>query len=407
MIGLTNRDKSLSFAVVSLIFIQIINVVLKKVIHISGGSGIWNSISIIGFLVSGIIIVRVFPKAIKCNPKIFFIIEIIALFFYSISFFMKNSEYSIILNYAFWTMGVCIVMGYLVYSIDDYQILYNCLLKSSFMMSILLSGAVFLKNIDSKYFYDMSFSYLILLPLLIHINEAWKRKSIIFSIVAIYEICLIVVYGSRGAIICIGSFIVICYLHYIKKSFTQLIVIPITVCLVCLASYDYQKIIKGMIYLLNEFNIYSRSLDLLVSGDIIQSSGRDVIQTNILDMIYQKPIFGWGVAGEVSRIGTYPHNIFLEILVDFGVLIGAFLMLFMFYQFLKLFIEKNTIKKELMYIFLCSGLIPLFMSGTYLQNYQFFIFIFLCLKTKGETYCKHDKRNISINRSINRNYDYW
>jgi O-antigen ligase len=55
-------------------------------------------------------------------------------------------------------------------------------------------------------------------------------------------------------------------------------------------------------------------------------AGRDDLWFQALEMVREKPLLGWGLDGFRANSWSYPHNIFLEVLVEGGA-IGLVLML--------------------------------------------------------------------------------
>jgi O-antigen ligase len=65
----------------------------------------------------------------------------------------------------------------------------------------------------------------------------------------------------------------------------------------------------------------------IFSGRIIEKtvenrhlSGRDELWTQSLEMIQERPLFGWGLNGFRANSWNYPHNIFLEVAVEGGMI---------------------------------------------------------------------------------------
>lgn len=92
------------------------------------------------------------------------------------------------------------------------------------------------------------------------------------------------------------------------------------------------------------------------------SNGRSRIWETAISLIKTGPFYGYGVYGErnaIYNIGMkwgYSHNIFLEILVDFGWLFGSIIIVVLFF-YLVLFFKssKDKYEKLLVIIFLTIG----------------------------------------------------
>jgi hypothetical protein len=59
------------------------------------------------------------------------------------------------------------------------------------------------------------------------------------------------------------------------------------------------------------------------SGGLLDDNGRASIAEKALHYISDSIMTGNGMLSDRYLIGTYCHNIFLEILIDFGIVIGV------------------------------------------------------------------------------------
>lgn len=69
----------------------------------------------------------------------------------------------------------------------------------------------------------------------------------------------------------------------------------------------------------------SRTLYLLLNNSISSDSGRNSIISDYMEMVRNGPVFGYGLAGGWTSSGMYPHNIFVELLLAFGPVLGILL----------------------------------------------------------------------------------
>lgn len=99
------------------------------------------------------------------------------------------------------------------------------------------------------------------------------------------------------------------------------------------------------------------------------SSGRNIVYENALTYINQKPIFGYGPFNSLDTT-LQAHNIFLDILLQFGIigLLGFLIFLtFMIYRCIR---EWNLYISWIMILFMYPALMLMF-SGYYLHNTVF------------------------------------
>ena len=105
-------------------------------------------------------------------------------------------------------------------------------------------------------------------------------------------------------------------------------------------------------------------------------SGRLEIQKELIRQIKINP-FGYGLGGDRVFTGWYAHNIFLELIVQFGIFIGGFLCVFLVYIVISS-LRKARAEMQILSIlllFICTGLIKLLISGSYLIEPYFFLLL--------------------------------
>lgn len=112
------------------------------------------------------------------------------------------------------------------------------------------------------------------------------------------------------------------------------------------------------------------------SIDLSQTSGRDSIYIEAVEKILLSPIIGHGIMSSYYIFGNYPHNIFLEILIDGGII---YLLLWIcvyaafFYKLAKLI--KSNANNKILWIVLLYPFIMLLFSGTFMSDVLFWFSI--------------------------------
>lgn len=124
--------------------------------------------------------------------------------------------------------------------------------------------------------------------------------------------------------------------------------------------------------------------------DLNETSGRDELWNYIMPFVYDSPVFGYGIFSYTAWLGPlYPHNFFLEILIQGGIVYLFFWLFLLTVFFLKL---RNVLKQFFANIVVLSTVVTSFtfllFSGTYLQNGLFWfsltIVIFSNLRTNSK-----------------------
>lgn len=261
-------------------------------------------------------------------------------------------------------------------AIEDMSILKKYMIKASYIIFVIgiyigiqiLTGA---PTIQSTY--SMSLSYYLLFPTIIFIDIFIEELSLGHLLIAVISLVIILLLGSRGAIAGLAAFIL---LKSIKsgKSVRSKIITSIIIFLFLVVVIYHKEIAEKLYYIFITYNIESRTLRLFAQ-DNLHLSSRDIIVINILNLIKKNPILGFGIAGDRSAISPYAHNIVLEIVGNFGVIVGGLLLLTLFILILKGLLKKNKDEYDMVIMWLSLGFIHLLVSGSYLIDIKFWIFL--------------------------------
>ncbi|GAG27707.1 unnamed protein product, partial [marine sediment metagenome] len=96
--------------------------------------------------------------------------------------------------------------------------------------------------------------------------------------------------------------------------------------------------------------------------------------------IVNKPLLGIGIEGDVRLAGGYAHNLFLELLADFGIIFGTIIIIILLFLIIKSLLTKNKEKYRMIIIWLSLGFVSLMFSGTYMDTIGFWIFLGLLIR---------------------------
>lgn len=204
---------------------------------------------------------------------------------------------------------------------------------------------------------------------------SFKNRNILDIIFTIITGINFFVFGSRGAILCMGGFTLICLAEFcegISKYFFIFFAALLNLFIV----NKFSDIINLICNILLKFNLQSRTLMYLNENIMSDSSGRDFIYSNILRAIAKNP-FGYGIGADRFLSGDpeqYAHNMFLELIIDYGVIFGVIISLgiLMMYTYM-LFKCDDQNYKALFCVFAIPGLIMLMLSGSVYENYHIFV----------------------------------
>lgn len=264
--------------------------------------------------------------------------------------------------------------------VTDYDLMFDiCRVFSVAAVFCSLGSFIlmFLRDTQPEY---MSFSYNLVFSTIFSAICFFEKKKILSLIAAITGGIMIFLAGARGPLVCvlcslIGYFL-ISKISAAKKIL--LVFFLLTGGLIVLLLWTpLLTMLKGSA---ESIGISSRTIDLLLEGDIFSDSSRGEIQQKIIEGF---SLLGSGLYGD-RALGEdhYAHNLVIELLAQWGYLIGSVLFAALGVLFFKGFRAKNFSLRMLILVFFSSGFVKLMFSGSYLaHNAVFFALIAACVNS--------------------------
>lgn len=358
-------------------------------------SGMGSLIQLSSKILVGIAFLYALPSVLKRSSIKILTIYSVCIFIFILHFaiFPENRIYMLRLVFPLFFMNIPAFIYAL--SINDIDILKKIMKKSSYVVFLFgfLIGVLAILDIKSVGVYSISLSYYMLLPTILFLDELIDKFSLKILLLILLSLIVIVSIGSRGALGCIAFFLILKLIKSNKRrtfkvALSQFFIIS----LVILVSLYLDKILVLLNEIFIKFDINSRTLYLLTQ-DEISLSGRDVIYETVMAEIVTKPILGIGLAGDTRIIGSgYVHNFFIEILGNYGMVLGLILNIIIIFLIVKALFIKDKKKYNMILIWLSIGFVHLMVSSSYLVDIKFWIFLGLLLKITFEN--KQVKYNV-------------
>lgn len=266
---------------------------------------------------------------------------------------------------------------YITYNIKNLNILYDEFSNHSYLIALISIFIIFVdRNINA---YNMHFSYILSIALYFDTVNFFKKKQIKYICLVLLEIGLILIYGSRGPVLCYAIFLMLYILLGNKRIFPKVALST----LIAIASFNIDKILGTIESLVSKTSMNSRTINLLLQ-DASHDSGRSMIAENCWQLINEHAGTGLGIAGQFKYMEEYPHNFFLDMFLHWGIIIGSVLSIYVLSIIIRAYIQGKTNERTLLLIFICYGFIVLFFSGTYLTFDGFFILLGLVYNIRNK-----------------------
>lgn len=181
--------------------------------------------------------------------------------------------------------------------------------------------------------YNLSLGYNILLFVLVFMFCVLEKKRLSDFLGAGVGIAITLLAGSRGPFLDIAIFILLYIIVKFTKSRKKITFILGGGLIVIFGIIALPYLLTSISGLLENWGLSSRFITKLMSGDIMDDSGRTQIWLAAVNMIKENPL-GYGAMGSRHVIYQYiyvahPHQFFLELLIDFGVILGTVIIAFL------------------------------------------------------------------------------
>lgn len=388
-------DIKISYSVLSFILVLLFQFTVRILSNNRGGL-ISDLIKILAILTQGFIYLYSLKYVLKRNGLLFIFLYLIggSIFLISFLFYPKNNLYIVDILFPFF--GMALPAFLYTYSIKNYKNFYDIMEKianlSLIFILILSIGLITGKFQNEEY--SMGLSYYLLFPLLIYTKNFLQKTNLFDLIKVILDLMLILLMGARGTIVCfvVYSFLEILRLKDLKiRQIVLYLLILLAMIIFALNFREILIIIANLTYKI--LGMTSRTIELLLY-DIGHDSGRHIIYETMKYSINNHPFLGIGIAGDrmlMENPGLYAHNIFLEIYVEFGLILGSFILLFILYLVFSSLLTKESKKYGIALLWICLGLLPLFFSGSYLTSLEFWIMLAVLLRLrKKDSYIDYE-----------------
>lgn len=226
-------------------------------------------------------------------------------------------------------------------------------------------------------------------------NREYRNKIFISNLVVGVSLVLLssmvivlIINGGRGAFVLFLTYVTVYLLWFVKRivrrrSMDKRWLILVTILpIFILVAYPFLN--KNTPFLAG-FERVIAFIDLKNKQGFIAwetgTSGRDKVYQRVIEGIIESPWIGHGPFGHWDKV-TYPHNLFLDLALQFGVIIALILILALV-SLLWRFREPWASHKPWLWMLFLSGFIPIMFSGGYLvQPIVWFCVVGLLLPEK-------------------------
>lgn len=229
--------------------------------------------------------------------------------------------------------------------------------------------------------YYMGQAYILLPHVMFAINSIFDRtiihKRIVPIVFSLLGVFFLVAMGTRGPLLIAIIYLTIKSFLAIDKRKPKTIVMFTAFAIVLygiIASGYYLVLFENLSNTLSRYGMSTRIIDMLLENEYLShTSGRDRIYELLLQKISEKPICGYGIFGD-EQFGVLAHSIALEIIMYYGIPIGATIIIAYIVTALRAYFKSNNkYAKDLILLFFVMTVVRAPFGGSHLSYYFFFL----------------------------------
>lgn len=234
-----------------------------------------------------------------------------------------------------------------------------------------------------------------------------ERKKSIYLFEAIFLCLVLLAFGARMPFLCVLFLISIDY-FLIRKGRNAKVVILFLFVLICFVLISvFRNEINALI---SKAFPNSKTINKFLSGDLFEASQRTRIYKSLIHEISEKPLEIRGFYSERIFLGNkyvdtnelgiwiteenqysvYAHNILIEMIFDFGLILGCVMLMWLLVHIIRGFRCAKRIRDSyylrIMLYFFSIGFLPLMVSNSYLSYMSFWMFVGMLLQKQSSIY---------------------
>ncbi len=354
------------------------------VINANNGYPVIYAIYILAFMIA-------LPQLLRYQRGIKIIIPLIISFVYLITYllFPQNTEQLNMNAFAFFVTVLPMMSLGFAWDIDKvidplyivslltvfFAILYSIFIGDSLVSSGTAGAGA------------MDFAYKLLPHVCLVGYYALKKTNIVNVALAVAGSVFLFSLGTRGAVLCLLVFFALVCLFLLNGKKRIFFVSLASVSAVLLFTgnvlFDLLDFLEPIF---KKFGLSLRIIEKIRDDVLFDSKGRDIIREKLLASLKDHEFWGYGLFGDRLVAGDYAHNLIIELMIDFGIVMGIAILVALLVLILRRLIKcHNTDQRAFILLLVCSTVVKMMLTGSYLTESYFFLLIGICLTDKFST----------------------
>lgn len=357
------------------------------------------------FILVALFSIKTILKRIRLSSLLFIYVLLLA---YLVSFLFNSYYYDYYINIGVDFLIRSVPWLIAAYAVQDFKLYKKYLYISAIiiLVSFIFNLFVFRVEMINERSYSQYYTYVLLPTAIILADALYEKISVLNIALLILTIILMLSMGGRGPLACVFLFFILKNLTLfrldLKKAFINNI--PI-ILLISVANIYFSNILLFLLNVFQKMNFSTRTISGIMEGTLLEDRARNRLMKYSLELIGDNFFTGVGIGKDrillaskmrstdllSEAVGWYPHNIFIELLLQFGVVIGCAIILYIIWHlFISVFKSSLKARVDVICIFIGIGFFPLLFSGSYINSSLFFALMGFCLNKEYLSINKND-----------------
>lgn len=252
---------------------------------------------------------------------------------------------------------------------------------ASVIILCLLNAMIITDNSGLNSYMSFGFHYMMALSFLFY--YFYMKKNGTGIIICCVMIPQMLIYSSRSCWYMIGILLIIVLFGLVKNKWIKLIGTGGIVVVLLNFSSIALWVINSLIEWVGIKTYALRNLKVMLESNSAMGSlgDRRILFNMAIEVIEDHPFIGVGIGGFSSSKAIYPHNLFLDIWVTFGIFIGTALIFFLIYMVYHALADVHINAYHVIFIWVLTNFTRLLTTHTFICEPIFFML--LCLAING------------------------
>lgn len=287
-------------------------------------------------------------------------------------------------NIAVYNTVIFFIVGY---SLERFDRLEKYMDKCCIAAACFAIIYVVFSIVGTGYVHDMVAAYSFLPMAVYSVYLAIYRKGIIYKFLSVISGIIIFIFATRGPMFLyiLGAFI-ICLKYFLEtKTIKKIFMFLVFAACIAFLVVNHEAVMRQIGRSMDAYGMDNGIINRFLNDSLADDNGRNMLKEIANRKISENMFFGYGCFSDRKYLNTYCHSLYTELWMDFGIFFGTLILVFYLWRAFRLLMMNR--KNDFTFAFLIAvysvAIGKLFLSGSYLEQGEFFLVLGFLLKKKN------------------------